>query len=405
MRRAVAYLCVLLVLCGSCDDHLISPENKPNLRTLSAAEESVSAANNDFAFDFFRKVRQGAENKNIFVSPLSVTMGLSMAMNGANDSTQQSILRLLKFGNTTPAEVNQACKDLTSLLTSMDRTVQVGLANSVWSNQDYTIQKSFADIIAQYYDGKVQALDFTNPSSVNTINSWVESKTNHLIKNLLDHIDSNAVMFLINAIYFKGTWTDSFDNSQTRLMPFFAEDGSVQNVTTMHSRKSKVAYFQHRNFTLIDIPYGNEQFSMTILIPTEGSTLNNLLSVTAIDSLDLWLSHSASITAPLEMPKFKMSWQKELLDDLEEMGMKKNGFPHLFEEQLPLEITSVIHQSYIDVNEQGTEAAAATSVTIGVTSIGPPSILKVNRPFIYLIREKHTDAILFMGQLISPGTD
>ncbi|GHN01277.1 serpin [Cytophagales bacterium WSM2-2] len=404
MKRIIPFLCLLLLILASCDKSII-PDNKPNLRELSVTEQSVSTANNDFAFNLFRKAHQEAENENIFFSPLSVTIGLAMTMNGASDETRQSILNVLQFNNTSPTDVNQACKDLTTLLTSMDRTVQIGLANSVWTNQNFTVQKSFSDIISQYYDGKVQALNFSDQSSVNTINSWIESKTNHLIKKMVSSTNPDDAMFLVNAIYFKGSWKNPFENSQTHPAPFFAEDGASHSVTTMHSKESKILFFQNDNFMLVDIPYGNEQFSMSILMPTGNYSVNSLTSILKQDSLEKWLDHSVSISPQLELPKFKMNWKKELKNVLSGMGMKLTGFPHLFEEPLSLEITSVLHQSYVDVNEQGTEAAAATTVTIGVTSVGPPPVIKINRPFVYLIREKHTNATLFMGQMFSPESN
>ncbi len=398
------FLCLLVIFSVSCSYHdLPVPSNKPNLKALSTSEQMLSSANNDFAFNLFRSIQSEASQDNIFISPLSVTMAMAMTMNGACDSTQQSILKLLQFGNYTPQEVDQACKDLTAMLTSMDRTVQLGLANSVWNNAHYAVRDTFATTINNYFDGTVQGLNFSDPNSVNVINSWVESKTNHLIKNIIDHTSKDEAMFLINAIYFKGNWTYQFDPSKTYSAPFYQTDGSSQSVSTMLSKGATVSYFGNQNFQLIDIPYGNQQFTMTVLMPSQNYSLNNLLETLKMDSLNQWLSKSSSLTPQLELPKFEMKWKKDLLDDLKSMGMPTTGFPYLFKENLPLEISGVIHQSYINVDETGTEAAAAIVVEIGFTSAPLPQTIKINRPFIYLIREKHTNAILFMGQMIMPS--
>src|SRR5437868_14196263 len=170
----------------------------------------------------------------------------------------------------------------------------------------------------------------------------------------------------------------------------------------MFSKKTAVLYFKNQNFQLIDIPYGNQQFSMTVLMPSQNYSVNNLIENIKMDSLNFWLQKSYSYSPELELPKFDMKWKKDLLDDVKSMGMQTSGFPYLFEENLSLEISHIVHQSYIAVDETGTEATAATAVQIGVTALPPTPAIKINRPFIYLIREKHTNAILFMGQMIHP---
>lgn len=397
----------ILLLSISCSHHDAAPDNKPNLQPLTATERVVASANNDFAFTLFRQVQNGANNTNIFISPLSVTMALAMTMNGASESTRESILQVLDFGNASPEDVDEACKDLTATLTSMDRTVQLGLANSVWYNQRFAVRDSFATIIKNYFDGTTQGLNFSDPNSVKTINNWVASKTNNLIKNLIDRLTEDEVMLLINTIYFKGDWTYQFDASQTKNLPFYLEDGSSQNVSTMFSKGTKISLYQNQNLSLIDIPYGNQQFSMTVLMPTSNYSINQLVQTLNVDSLNSWLNKSDTLKPQLELPKFKMNWGNDLLNDLTNMGMLTTDFPYLFKD-IPaddLAISKVIHQSYIDVNEKGTEAAAATAVGIELTSAGPskPITIQINRSFIYLIREKHTNTILFIGQMFLPS--
>jgi serine protease inhibitor len=398
------YLAAFIVVVSCTSHNAILPDNPPNLRTLSVAEKNVSAASNDFAFDFFRQVQSDLPNENIFISPLSLTTVLAMTMNGAGDSTRKSIVRLLKLGNT-PAEVDQACKDLTTLLMSMDRTVNLSIANSIWSNQQFAVRDSFATVIRNYFDGKVQSLNFSDPDSKSTINSWVASKTNNLIQNLVKELTPQDVMLLVNAIYFKGNWTFQFDPSKTYDAPFYHEDGTSQNVKTMFSKGATISYYANSNLTLIDIPYGNQQFMMTVLMPTANYSVDQLARNLNADSLSSWLNYARSITSQLELPKFTMRWGKDFLDDLKAMGMRTSGFLYLFKDDLPmLEISRVIQQSYISVDEVGTEAAAATYVAITMTTSGvpQPETIKINRPFVYLIREKHTDAILFMGKMLLP---
>ena len=391
---------------ASCVSHDLQPDNRPNLRALSAEEVTVSAANNDFGFNLFRNLEQ-QNSGNMFISPLSVGMALGMTLNGASPATQESILKTIEFGNLQPSEVNQAYKDLTGLLTSMDRTVEMDMANSIWYKKELTVKGPFASVIQNYYSGTIQGLDFSDPSSVKTINQWVEGKTKNKIKNLLSEIDPNAVMFLINAIYFKGNWNNQFDPALTKPADFKLEDGSLQQVPMMFSKGVKLFRYQHDQFLLADIPYGNKQFGMTILLPNTGRTVKDINALLSADSLSHWLNQADSIQPELTMPKFKMEWKKDLKTNLMKMGMAMADFPDLIEEQLPLKIDKVIHQSFIEVNEQGSEAAAATAVEIGYTAVGPPAIqlIQINRPFLFIIREKHSGVILFIGQLADPSNN
>jgi serpin B len=312
-------------------------------------------------------------------------------------------LNTIQFGNLTAEEVNQACKDLTELLTSMDRTVSLDLANAVWFSNLFSVRKAFVSTIENYYNGKAQALNFADPGSVQIINAWVEGKTNHKIKNLLGNISKDEIMFLINAIYFKGTWSQKFDPSQTSTRPFTGEDNAVQQVPMMKLSQGTLTVFHNTLFTLVDIPYGNRQFSMTIFLPMPGKKIADIVPDLSADSLASWLSMADSLTTDLRMPKFKLGWKSDLKENLKHLGMATEGFPNLIEERAPLEITKVIHQATIEVTEEGSEAAAATSVGIGVTSVPFPSnLIEINKPFIYCIREKHSKTILFIGQLFNP---
>jgi serine protease inhibitor len=390
---------VVLVACRQGD---VAPGNSPDLATLSTAEVNVVKANNDFSFNLFRDIQKQNENSNVFISPLSVSMALGMAMNGASATTQQSILSTIQFGSLSPLEVDQAFKDLTNLLTHTDRTTQIDLANSVWYSQQFTVRDSFATDIQQYYDGKIQALDFASPSSSQIINSWIASKTNNQIKDLVVSIEPAEVMFLVNAVYFKGTWMYPFDATQTQSGTFVGENGLSESVMMMNG-KQKFREFNNSQFVLLDLPYGNGQFSMAILEPNQGVTISQISPLLSTDSLTLWLNRADSVNLGLTLPKFNVSWKNDLKENLEDLGMAVKGFPYFFQQPLSLEISRVLHQATIAVDEAGTEAAGATGIGITITAVRPP--LVINRPFLYFIREKHSGTILFMGQLYNPAAN
>ena len=398
MKKSIAL--AFIACLAACSDESVTPDNPPNLRTLSSSEIAVSSSLNDFGFELFRKVN---EEKNTFISPLSVSIALGMVLNGASEETKQSIINTIDFDGLTAEEVNQAYRDLIALLLSMDKQVKVGIANSVWNHQDFAVNKDFSKTIESYYDGTVQAIDFKNASAKNTINNWVEDKTSNRIKDLIDQISGDEIMFLINAIYFKGDWQYQFDASKTHTANFTRADGSATPVDMMFSKGAKIQYGVKDGVQLLDIPYGNGQFRMTILVPTTGS-LHDLSESLTATQLSNWLDAADSVSVELEIPKFKMTWKNDLLGTLQAMGMRTSRFPNLFEEQLPLAISRVVHQSFLEVNEKGSEAAAATAIGIELTNFPPrPTRITINEPFMFFIREKHSGAILFCGQLVDPS--
>lgn len=396
------FLPLLAVLLAACQSDDVVRENAPDIRGLSAAETQITTSSNNFAFNLFKRI-QKEEAANSFISPFSVSTALAMTLNGAGSETQQSILGVVDYGAFSAAEVNEAYLEIFSMLLSMDSKVDLGIANSVWHTNQYHVKNSFSEIIKDYYDGTIQALDFTKAQqSKDAINGWVAQKTNNRIKNLIEDIDPHQVMFLVNAIYFKGEWTHRFDKGKTAEATFTTPAGST-TADIMHSDGVKMNLYSNSEMQLIDIPYGNEQFSLTVLMPHEPTNLQAFINTLNAEDLAYWLSQAHSDTLALNLPKFKMEWKSDLKKTLVSMGMKMQDLPNLFEETLPLEISAVIHQSFLDVNEEGSEAAAATAVGVVLTSVGqePPNIT-INKSFVFMIREKHTGAILFMGQLVDP---
>jgi serine protease inhibitor len=403
MKKILLALAVLST--AACHESGVERDNSPNLRPLSAAEVQISSGTNDFAFNLFKELQRAEPAKNAFISPLSVSMALGMALNGASDETQQSILKTIDFGDLTAAEVNQGYKDLTELLLSMDKKVTMGIANSVWYKNTFTVSTPFANTIDHYYDGTVQGLNFSDPNTKNVINRWVEKKTNDRIKNLIESIDPEHVMFLVNAIYFKGDWTHQFDKSKTSPRSFTREDGSTTSVSMMFSPAVSMKVANNEAFQLLDIPYGNKQFRLTILLPLGSHKVADIVPEIDTEKLNSLLTGADSLTVEFELPKFKLEWKKDLKKPLQDMGMSIAGFPHFFEDlKSDLEISEVRHQTFLEVNETGSEAAAATSVDIIVTSVNPnPARITIDKPFVFLIREEHSGAFLFMGQITDPA--
>lgn len=401
-------LLFLLSLLFACSPAEPEPDNTPNLRTLSATESSLVNSSNEFAFKLFSQTQ--SNESNYFLSPLSIGIALGMTLNGAEAETKQGILNTIQFGNLTDAEVNKGYADLMSLLTGMDRKVNMSLANSVWYRNTLSVKPAFKSIIESNYKGTVQSLDFTSPAAKNTINDWIEDKTNSKIKDVIQEIDPDLVMFLINAIYFKGDWTYQFDKSKTKDDNFYLEGGAVVATPMMQVAKTAVTTYMHEKFNLINIPFGNKQFEFTVLLPNNQFNTNDVVSELQTTSFNEWIGQAQDATIELRMPKFTMRWNKILNDDLSAMGMEQAftpgtaEFPNFFENPMNLNIGFVDHHAFLEVNETGAEAAAVTVVGVVTTSIPvQPPVISINKPFIFLIREKHSGTILFMGQLKDPS--
>jgi serpin B len=390
-------------------------------RALTQAEQNVANASADFGLKLFQHNIRFEAGKNSFVSPLSYAMALGMASNGAVGATRDSMLAALQMRGLNLAESNAAFKSLTDLLLATDRNVEFSIANSIWYNQRYTIEQPFLALARQYFDAEVRSMNFADPASKDIINTWVSQRTKNRINNLIqqpfDPLTDLSV--LINAVYFNGAWTYRFDAQNTREGVFRGENGSQTRCQLMrYDKEANLSTVSTADFTMIDIPYSHRQFSMTVILPNEGKRLADVIhSLTPASwrSLTSRLSTTASI---LVMPKFKLETRYEEQQrsprELHALGMgiafdpRRADFSAMYKPQNvandPVVIGKVIHQTFLQVDERGTEAAAATAVqVIRVTSIGPtPREIRLDRPFAFFIREKNSQAILFAGTLYEP---
>lgn len=400
---------LLLVSCGDNPSPFEPEINEPNLRALTADEQTVVSSSNAFAFELLSRVNAANEEKNVFISPFSVSTALSMTLNGADGPTQDSMQLVLGLEHLEPAQINAAYKDLVTLIYSQDKKVVTEVANSNWYKQEYTINEAFEQLLLDYYEAEVKSADFSDPATVDLINDWIAVKTHDKITDMLDEIPADAVMYLINAIYFKADWTYQFDKSKTADADFTLSDGSIVNVPMMYSKGVNVGFAITEKYQLVDIPYGNGSFSFTVI--SEGwnndQPVNDMVANFTSEDLSSLLSDTLHTTLELYMPRFKIEFKDLLNDPLMDMGMEiafgsQADFSNLFEEDLNLAISRVIHQSFLEVNEEGSEAAAATIVEIVETSAGPPTRITLDKPFLFFIRENHTNTILFSGKLLNP---
>lgn len=369
-------------------------------RTLTESESKIIAGNNEFAFDLFRTGNLAQHKANVFISPLSASMALGMTANGADGATYDEMHAALHLSGATREDVGGGYKSLITMLRGLDPGTDFSIANSIWYEQAFPFHASFLEESKLYFGARVEALDFRSPSAVTTINSWVSDQTKDRIPTILEKIEDNERMFLVNAIYFKGIWQKQFDKSKTVDAPFRAADGTTATVKMMWRGKG-VRHAATAEYSAVDLPYGNSAFTMTVVLPNgdidifaesfDQTKWNSLVSSLADSDLEVYL------------PRFRMEWKRELNDDLQQLGMRLAFTPYQADltRMSPLGrdlyITRVLQKTFVDVDEEGTEAAAATIVGIGVTSL-PPSF-RADRPFLVVIRERFSGTILFIGKI------
>jgi len=408
MRKMIFVLLGALTLMACTRDFSVNSQSVP-AGILSPLEKKVVKAGDEFGFKLFKELNRAQSDSNIFISPLSVSMALGMTYNGAAGETEQAMRSTLGFSDLSKEEINNAYKSLVDFLTQLDPKVALQIANSIWYRLGFHVEQAFIDVNMKYFSALVTGLDFGSPEAVVTINSWINEQTSGKIDRVISQIDPETVMFLINAIYFKGAWTYEFDKEKTVPDSFYTAKGTALPCQMMH-QENEFLYYETDQFQAVDLPYGDGDFSMTIVLPKPNIELDVLIEELTPETWGQWLGSLQKSKGILEMPRFKLEYRKSLVDQLKAMGMEvafsrqsanftginKNG---------GLFISDVIHKSFVDVNEEGTEAAAVTVVIIGRTSVGggsSPFYMRVDRPFLFIIHENQSQTSLFMGKIVRP---
>ena len=406
METKISAILLILVLSVAGCSNSVEPVPVPADIVMTPKSLKLVKSDNTFTFNLFRQI-PSAPGKNVMVSPLSISLALSMALNGADGATKSDMINALGLTDLSVNEINQVYSDLVTALKKADTDVVLNVANSIWIKKGFSVLDTFVTTNQKYYDATVSTLDF-NQAALNTINSWVNQKTNSKIPKILDEISSDEIMFLINAIYFNGKWQIQFEKSQTQNGSFTPETGATVTVPLMKI-KDKFGYSEQAGYEALKLPYGRGKFGMVILLPDVGKTPDQVIAqMTSSDWAALNTSLIANNKVDVWLPRFKFTWESDLKDILTSLGMgiafsstdadfsKINSTSQLY-------ITKVKHKTFVEVDEEGTTAAAATSVGIGFTSVGPggPEFHAI-RPFLFFITEEDTGAILFAGKVENP---
>lgn len=405
----IPLLCVFFILAVSCNKNPAPPVHQSF--TLPENADQIIGAQNQFAFQLFKEVlKRDNSNANKLISPLSVYMALGMTYNGAAGKTRDAMQKALQLKNISTDLLNETHQQLIEGLPGEDSKVDINIANSIWYRNDkYQPLAAFLHITKNSYQAQIKNVDFRDNETLKQINNWVASATRQKIKKIIDKIDSTDLMFLINAIYFNGQWKYKFDKSETEAKTFHTITGDVQ--TPFMTQKGTFRYGRNSVLQIIELPYGSGDFNMYILLPDESVSLKQLTSSLNVKVFNDYLSTLDSTALRLDIPKWKYRYTiKNMKPELADLGMRiafsrQADFSDMYPREARAYISRVIHKTYIEVDEKGTEAAAVTLVGMAyATSALPPQPLtvKVNRPFLYLITEKSSGSILFLGEVNNP---
>ena len=395
----------------SCQKNNNNIEPGPKEIILSKKGKLLVEADNLFGLKLFKEVLKAEEpDNNVMISPLSVSLALAMTYNGADGTTKEAMEKTLELSGLTVEEINENYKNLIDALVSVDPKILMSIANSIWYKRTFDVEQDFISTNQDYFNAEVTPLDFFSPDAVNTINNWVADKTKDKITEILDYIPADAVMYLINAIYFKGIWKYEFDESNTEDATFYLRDGTTKDVSTM-VQEASFNYLSNDIVQAVEMPYGAGNYSMIILLPQNGKTLDDIIEQLNSETWNNWLGEFyMAEKVQIHLPKFKFEYKNKLNDELVnlDMGIAFDPFNADFSKINKLRqlfISRVLHKTFVEVNEEGTEAAAVTLVEICETSAGGGETyipFYVNKPFIFAIKEKYTNTIAFIGKVMDP---
>lgn len=377
---------------------------------LSTKSGEINTQVQKFSFDFYREIAKSEKNKeNFCISPLSASLCLGMILNGADGNTYTEMQKTLGFEGFTNQQINEYVKMMQTELPKLDGRTIFTNANSLWVNNSYTLLPEFIQTNKTYYDAEVSNEPFDN-STLEKINSWCKQKTNGLIPEIIDKISDDMVSYLINTIYFKGVWTNEFKKSDTKDEPFYLANGGIVKVPTMKQTQSN-NYYVDKDVQVVELPYGNESFSMVLFIPTdpEKKDIDKVIADLNRETWINWNENMYPVNMTIYLPRFVIQTEKDLIGSMKVLGIQDVFYDYSanftkMSTTVGLYIDLLKQKTFIELNESGTEAAAVTIGGTATTSVGPSQSAEIrfDHPFGYVLKEKSTGAILFAGKVGKP---
>ena len=367
---------------------------------------AVSQGIYEFSLDIFRELAKGGEN-NVFLSPTSIAVALAMTLNGARNETAAQMQEVLRLQGLDSQDVNEGLFAISSLLQHADKKVEVRLSNALWANKDVTIDDRFIRDNKEYFGAMLANMDFSSPDTVETINGWVSERTNGKIAKILEGpIDPQTILFIMNAIYFEGSWQKPFKASNTQQETFYGLSGD-KTVAMMHQSES-FRYGEPGGGQMIHLPYGDGDLGMYVYLPGEGASVADTVANLDAKTWDEWIGGLSESQGNIALPRFRLEYDTYLKNVLTAMGMP-DAFSDTDADFTGIaegaSIEDIRHKAFVDVDEKGTRAAAVTSVEMRATAVEDPQkpfSMTVDRPFLFAIAQERTGTILFMGSVVDP---
>ena len=379
----------------------------PEFMVLSDAQYDLVKRNNQFALNLFSEVKGLGSS---VISPMSVTYLMAMLANGAEASTREEIMATIGAKDFDINEMNAFYAYLMQRAKTADKHTTLNIANYIALNKEFQLKKKYASTIADSYKGAVEALDFNNPESTKRINGWCSEHTDNMIPSIIDQVEPSAVAYIMNAIYFNGTWADKFDKNNTKKEQFNGYTRDIKYVDMMH-RNAKYYYTSNDVYSAVILPYGSGTYSMTVILPNEGKFIPDVTKALNAKSIASLRSNMDECIVDLKLPRFTTEMKLSLKDIIAKLGA-----PSMFDASRSdfssfasgnVYVSEMLQKAKIEVSEEGTKAAAVTMGMVKLTSIRPNEPRRVDfhcdHPFIYMIQDNYTGAILFMGQFTGSG--
>lgn len=406
LKRTVSLLLAISIIAilTSCNTNKSNVDVKPDDYNL------LVEPNNKLGFSLLAHV-EADENKNIFISPTSALMAILMAYNGADGETKTEMENALQLNGFSVQEVNDANATLMAILDKNSDSISLATANSLWLNKDYHLQEDFAEHLHTYYKAEVAEIDITDNASADCINDWVKKQTNDKIDQIVEApLPGDLLAYIINALYFNGSWTYEFDKHRTQDMPFYSDGIEVE--TPFMELEKELPYFETERFQAVKLPYGKGEMSMQLFLPNEDHLLEDFLKNIDEEDWDKWQENFIETEGTVRLPKFELEYETDLNEALQNLGIQSAfdeehaDFSNMIQEtNPPLYISKVKQKTYIDVHEEGTEAAAVTSIEVKMTSApleDDSFYMELNRPFFFTISDEESGTILFIGAIHLP---
>lgn len=374
-------------------------------RALTTSERDVLTASNAFSFGLWNTINAAQKDSNVFVSPLSASFALGMIMNGAAGQTYDEMRSALRFGTASLASIDSGYKSLIGLLTTLDPSTTMEIANAIFHRNDFAFHQSFFDDATKWFDAEVKSQNFNDASgTLDAVNGWANTKTKGRIPKILDEVKGDDVMYLLNAIYFKGAWRTKFDPAKTISAPFHPSTGADQSAKLMF-REGQMRYAETETYQAVELPYGDSSFTMTVLLPKAGTSVESVAASLTPTSWQALTSTFGSQLVTLHLPKVTFSWKRKLVNDMKAQGMVAAFAPGVadFTRMSPagkqLYLSLLQQNTFVAIDEEGTEAAAVTIGGISLTSAPVAKTMRVDRPYVFVIRERLSGTVLFMGKI------